>query len=132
MEPSDSDEQWDDDWSELWEYIRLSGQTTGVGYDVYVDNNKAYQTYGHELWLYVSCDGIKIPVTIEDQPKVKCVVDEYKYDFSRVFDFIRINKWLLINLANRKTNEHIFFRLLKRVDDGTKLDDSSLGEDDLH
>lgn len=130
MEPSDSDEQWDD-WSELWEYIRLSGQTTGLGYDIHVDNNKAYQTYGHELWLYVSCDGIKIPVTIEDHPKVKCVVDEDKYDFSRVFDFIRINKGLLINLANSKTNEHIFFRLLKRVDDGTKLDDSSLNEDDL-
>ena len=81
MEPSDSDEQWDD-WSELWEYIRMPGQTTGLGYDIHVDNNKAYQTYGHELWLYVSCDGIKIPVTIEDQPKVKCVVDEDQYDLS--------------------------------------------------
>lgn len=130
MEPSDSDEQWDD-WSELWEYIRLSGQTTSLGYDIHVDNNKAYQTYGHELWLYVSCDGVKIPVTIEDQPKVKCVVDENQYDFSRVFDFIRINKGLLINLANRKTSEHIFFHLLKRVDDEPKPDNSSLSENDL-
>lgn len=110
---------------ERMEYVRVSPKRTGLPYDIYIDNNMSYKTYNHELWMYVNCDGIMIPITIDDKPKVKRFVYGLRYDLSMVYDFIRINKELLSNMANRKTNEHVFFHLLKRVNE-SHCDDSSL------
>ena len=114
--------------AESIEYVRISASRTGLPYDIYIDNSMSYKKHKHELWLYVNCGGVKIPVTIEDRPKVKRFVYGYTCDLSRIYDFIRINKELLTNMANRKTNEHVFFHLLKNINEDVDLERGLISE----
>lgn len=114
--------------SERIEYVRIPSERTGLPYDIFIDNNMSYKRHGHELWMYVDCKGVKIPVTIEENPKVKRFIYGHRCDMSLVYDFIRVNRHLLINMANRKTNEHVFFHLLKRVNESKTAEIKMINE----
>ena len=113
---------------ELWEYIRLPRKRTNLKYDIFVDNNEAYKSYGHPLWLYVDCGGIKIPITIEEHPQIMTFIEKNEFDFSDVYEFIVKNLPLLGKLANRQIEDSIFFRLLKGVTEAKTTKKDSIVE----
>lgn len=102
---------------ELWEFIRIPKERTNLKYDIFVDNNEAYNTYNHQLWLYADCGIIKVPITIEHRPKVLTFVKKNEFDFADVYVFIITNRILLEKLADKKIDSSIFFKLMKRVNE---------------
>lgn len=102
--------------SELWEFTRLDTKITGLPYDIYVDDNGAYKTFKHDLWLYVDVSGKKIPVTIGNNPVVKRLAYSSKIDFGSLYDFIEKNRKLLVDFANGKICSEYFFDSIVPVD----------------
>ena len=102
---------------EIWEFIRLTPQQTGLQYDIYVDNGGAYIHYHHKLWLYVDVGSEKFPVTIEKNPSLVLFVRDNKFNYCEIYNFIKYNYKLLKNLADGKTDDIMFFRLLKKINE---------------
>ena len=100
---------------ELWEFIRIPRERTNLKYDIFVDNNAAYKSHHHPLWLYVDCGQFKVPITIEPLPKIMTFIKKNEYDFSDVYEFIDANHTILEKLANLEIQSKIFYHLLKGV-----------------
>lgn len=101
--------------AEFWEFVRLTKDKTGLPFDIYLDDNSAYIHHRHELWLYVNYNGTKIPITIEDDPKIKFINPNGIGDLTLLFHFIRENKGVIVSLANGKIDYEIFVKLIKPV-----------------
>lgn len=100
---------------ELWEFVRIPKERTNLKYDIFVDDNAAYKSYKHQLWLYVDCGSLKVPITIEPQPTVMMFIKNNQYDFSDVYDFISTNHTILEKFANIEIDYKIFYHLIKNV-----------------
>ena len=111
---------------ELWGFTRLTTEQTGLNYDIFVDDDKSYQSYHHNLWLYVECEkGVRIPITISRKPVVKKFISQNKYDLNEVTRFIKTNCNLLENLAKGQTTHEIFWEILRKID-GESINESKL------
>lgn len=108
---------------ELWEFMRLTSERTGLPYEIYVDNGGAYKHYNHKLWLYVIIGSEKVPVTIEGKPSMTFLVHDFNFDYIKLFEFIKINEKLLKNLADGKVDITVFFHLLKPLEKKTKVNE---------
>ena len=102
--------------SELWGFIRMPKDSTGLPYDVYLDNSEMYRRYNHELWLYVQIGNDKIPITISDKPVVKKLI-RGKAELEWIYNFIKANQALLVNLADGKVPLSSFFAVVQRNED---------------
>lgn len=101
---------------ESWEFVRVTQDITGLSFDIYLDDNSAFKNYSHVLWLYIDYNGSKIPVTVEDEPKIGFVNPNGIFDLTNLFDFIRKNLNAITNLAECKIDYEIFLRIVKPVD----------------
>lgn len=89
---------------ELWDFTRFTPKQTGLKYDIFLDSNKAYESYRHSMWLYVDCgEGVKYPITISKEPIIEKFVPKNQYHLNEVVSFIKDNYELIENYANRKT-----------------------------
>ena len=113
---------------ELWEYIRIPKRRTKLKYDILIDNNEAYKSYDHPLWMYVECCGFRVPITIERNPRIMKFVERNEFDFSDVYEFINKNMFLLQRLADKQVETPIFFRLIKSVNESRLHEKAALCE----
>lgn len=102
--------------SELWEFMRLPPSRTGLDYDIFVDNGGAYKHHNHKLWLYVSFDSQKIPITVEENPSMFFFLNTHVFKYSDVLEFIKKNQKILKKLADGEIDEQTFFKRLQKVD----------------
>lgn len=101
--------------SELWEFVRLTPEQTGLGHEIYVDNGGAYVNHNHKLWLYVDDDGEQIPVTVEKNPTARAFIRGKNIRFDDIIEFIQLNYGLLKNLADEKVDYQSFLKLIRKV-----------------
>ena len=114
---------------ELWEYVRIPKEKTGLRYDIFADDNGAYKTYNHELWLYVELDGVMVPIIIKEQTPSNRNKTVNGHDLTLVYEFIQCNYQPLKNLADLKINHTIFWHLITEVCEAS-ISDSSLRVED--
>ena len=98
---------------ELWGFTRLTPKLTDLNCDIFVDDDKTYENYNHDLWLYADFNGFKIPITINEEPVIKKFVEPGKYKLNEVCRFITNNILFLTNYANGKIDKETFFDVLE-------------------
>ena len=101
---------------ELWQFTRLSKEITGLDYNIFIDDNKTYETYNHDLWLYVECKkGLKVPITISQTPIVKKFIPKNEFNLEKIYNFIRCNETLIKNYANGLINFNAFSNVIESL-----------------
>jgi hypothetical protein len=63
---------------DMWEFRRLSPQTTGLSVDVFVDDNQAYKHHNHPIWVYFrntynSDKHDYLPMLINEHPHIPLI-----------------------------------------------------------
>lgn len=92
---------------ELIEFLHLDKNRFGIPVDLFVDDGYAYVHHNHPLWVYM-CNGYDvnddiIPLSVDDNPQIlipNVKLNISNTDFNLVKEFIKVNKDLIVKLAN--------------------------------
>lgn len=99
-----------------WGYTRIPKELTNLDYDVYLDDNKTYEKFNHELWLYADCGKYgSVPITISETPCVKYINRNNMCSLSQIYDFIIYNKDLIEKYANEKIESLVLWEVLENL-----------------
>ena len=108
------------DFDELYGYMWLKPNDTGIGVDIFVDDGKAYIRDNHIPLVYIR-NGVGrevdefIPVSISEKPtiidsSIKLNLD--LFTMGKIFNFIKNNVNALLDFADNKIDINTFFEII--------------------
>ncbi|MCH4147689.1 MAG: hypothetical protein LKF33_04615 [Prevotella sp.] len=111
-------------YDELMEYTMLWPQVTGIK-DLFCfsDDGYAYIRHRHQIWFCI-CNGYGkhvydfLPISVTPSPHI--LLADYplhisKADLKHVFDFVRINRQLLRDIAKERVENRVGYKLFKPI-----------------
>jgi hypothetical protein len=109
------------DVDELYNYMWLKPDVTNIDADIFVDDGEAYIRDRHVPLLFVRNGKGReiiefIPISISQTPKIldnNLAVAIGENTINQVFDFIKANTMVLMDMANGKLNAEEFISVIK-------------------
>lgn len=111
------------DLDELFGYMRVSEEQSGLMVDIFVDDCGSYKQNHHPLWIYVPNINLKefFPISISTKPKIldhNMAIKLSRKDIASIKKFIILNRRLLFQLANWEIEHIEFINMLTKVNEG--------------
>jgi hypothetical protein len=93
---------------ELWNYRRMGPETTGLGVDIFVDENESHLIYKHPRCIYFrnsynSDDYVFLPMLLDEQPHIPDGCESPKIsmeDIELIKSYIKKNLSVLILMSD--------------------------------
>jgi hypothetical protein len=111
---------------ELFFYISMEPNETGLPFKIYVDESDAYKRLNHPLWLYISINkaGDLLPATVCENPQVlgnykKCGLSDE--DASLIKNFILLNIKKLQDISVTDTDNNILTDNVQKINECVEL-----------
>lgn len=104
------------DIDELWGFLRMSEEYTGIATDIWVDDGKTFEMFEHPIYTVFQNGNEFIPIEIETE-NLKYNIEEKdlkisKDVFNDVVDFIKLNRETLIKLAREEIDHDQLDKML--------------------